>query len=101
MGARQPVAQVPGGFGRGRAVEGHQGARDSGKPHELGAPACFGDRRDLNEILASADVFLKPMDVHDEKSGAQSVRIGRADSTRARRGVKRRNIRRRTELLQP
>ncbi len=57
----QPLAQVPGRVRRRRSVERHQRGGHAGDPDDIGAPAILSDRRDLDQIRAPADRFLKPM----------------------------------------
>ena len=61
MGARQPVAEEPGGRVRRRAVERHQGRRQARNADDVRAPAVRGDGRNLDEVLLAGDGFLKAM----------------------------------------
>ena len=60
----QPVRQVPGGLVGGTAVEGHQGGRSVGQPHQVGAPAVGLDRRHFDLVPVAVDGFFEAMPGH-------------------------------------
>ena len=61
--ARQPRGQQPCRFVRGPSVEWHQRASGSGDPHDVGSPAVWRNRRNLDDIRPSRDGFFEAM--HD------------------------------------
>jgi hypothetical protein len=61
--ARQPRGQQPCRFVRGPSVEWHERASGSGDPHDVGSPAVWRNRRNLDDIRPSRDGFFEAM--HD------------------------------------
>jgi hypothetical protein len=61
--ARQPRGQQPRRFVRGPSVEWHERASGAGDPHDIGSPAVWRNRRNLDEIRPSRDGFFEAM--HD------------------------------------
>jgi hypothetical protein len=61
MRARQPLAEPPNGFVRGRPIEGHHRGRDTGCPTDIGAPASGLDGRDFDEVVTPANGFFEAM----------------------------------------
>ena len=61
MRAREPFAELVGGFNRRGAVKRHERSRDTGETHDVGAPSIVGDGRDLDQIGASPDGFFEAM----------------------------------------
>jgi hypothetical protein len=59
--ARQPRGQQPCRFVRGPSVEWHERASGSGDPHDVGSPAVWRNRRNLDEIRPSRDGFFEAM----------------------------------------
>jgi hypothetical protein len=59
---REPVAQQARRFCRSASIKWHQRRRDARHPHDIGAPPVVGDRGDLDQIGATRDGFLEPMD---------------------------------------
>jgi hypothetical protein len=61
--ARQPRGQQPCRFVRGPSVEWHERASGSGDPHDVGSPAVWRNRRNLDDIRPSRDGLFEAM--HD------------------------------------
>ena len=59
--ALQPRGQQPCRFVRGPSVEWHERASGSGDPHDVGSPAVWRNRRNLDEIRPSRDGFFEAM----------------------------------------
>ncbi len=72
MGEREPIGEVLGGLGRGKAVEGHHRRWYTRRAHELGPPS-IADGHDLNGVRAPADSLFETMSNHsagvDERDG--------------------------------
>jgi hypothetical protein len=59
--AREPAAQLSGGFLRGRAIKGHQGRWHPRDAHDVRAPAVLRDGSDLDEVQTPPDGFFETM----------------------------------------
>ena len=60
--ARQPRGQQPRRFVRRPSVEWHERASGSGDPHDVGSPAVWRHRPNLDEIRPSPDGFFEAME---------------------------------------
>ena len=61
MGQRQPVAQTARCLAWGRPIERHEGGANSGRGHDVGAPAVARDARNLDVVRTTIDDFVEVM----------------------------------------
>ena len=73
MRAREPFAQLMGGFNRRGSVKRHERGRDTGETHDVGAPSIVGDGRDLDQIGASSDGFFEAMNGRGHSVGKKEL----------------------------